>query len=427
MNNKDNKTDEWVSRIAAQLREHEEPYPEGAWERYEARGRIVLIKRSLTPWMSGVAAAIVLLVGIIYLWPETQVQEVFPISTLDPQRPTQTNEKLLQPGQEGSSSVSIQSDETAQVVADPNGVTAEPNLVLSELEIQYATFAALDRDQSDLAVLSTESNSVVLAERVHSDGSSEAERIAALVSLEANTLATTVTPLSNQEEKRWDVGLMLAPSLTTEQLNLGGGLTVAYQINDRISIRSGVTIGQLGVNTDGVPSQYQRVDATLASPPQGIMGNKPNKDASLTPTYHTRFLNSQSSQLLGLDIPLDLKYAFSDKFYSSVGMSFFGVIEENRTHHYVDMINEPVSSTAGDGSKFTQYAVRTIYVDEEASTHPLSGNGYAGFLNFSVGHKTQMSRRFNLSIEPYFKLPVGRLAREDMNLTNGGIRIVTGF
>lgn len=426
MNNKSNKSDEWVSRIAAQLREHKEPYSEGAWERFEARGQVLpMKKRRLNPWLSGVAAAILLLIGV-YLWPENQVQELSKISNLDPQLPARTASVHIDPAQ-------IDPGQTKEELVQPlqaSQIDFVQQSVLSKPTIQYVALTTLSSGQSELSVRSADpSSAVLLALEQSSKGSNEAARIAALISLEASTLAETgmVAPKNDEREKRWDLGLVLAPSLTTEQLNLGGGLAVAYQINDRISIRSGVTVGQLGVNTDGVPSQYKHMDAALATPPQGIMGNKPNKDASLTPSYHTRFLNRQSSQLLGLDIPLDLKYAFNDKFYSSVGMSFFGVIEENRTHHYVDMINEPVSSTVGDGNKFTQYAVRTIYVDEEANNHPLSGNGYAGFMNFSIGHKTQISNRLNLSIEPYFKLPVGRLAREDMNLTNGGIRIVTGF
>src|SRR5690606_476038 len=147
------------------------------------------------------------------------------------------------------------------------------------------------------------------------------------------------------------------------------------------------------------------------------------------PQYYTRQLNAMSSNLLTMDIPIDLNYSWTDRLYSSIGVSYLGVLSENRTYHFIDKINEPMF--AGDGAnlgeKDINYSVKASYVDERAAERPLDGKGYAGFLNFSIGHKTPVSKRFSISVEPFFKLPIGKLAKEDMNLTNGGIRIVTGF
>src|SRR5690606_35951257 len=86
------------------------------------------------------------------------------------------------------------------------------------------------------------------------------------VERDAYAVAPTV-----QDMERWDLGVMVAPSLTSEKVNLGGGLTVAYRISDKFSIGSGVSIAQLGVgeNPDYQPGFNSRQSNFPSDAPVG--------------------------------------------------------------------------------------------------------------------------------------------------------------
>ncbi len=482
--------------MADRLREHREPYKEGAWEQFEShyldnaapatgtpahRGASVRTMGSRwKSWSAGVAAAALLLFGMIWLWPSVdpvedpvlvQSNEGSPVTGSGPEAasagaaagtdavPIEPNERTFA---RGASRVTSQiphfvsaTPASPSTAPDPAETLTKSGSVRNEL-----TLARLESIQIHSGSLLTASGQELVA---NLSGSRPGNgRTASGMTKEKNGLLNSIFGSLNEDLSiqpgvkgdrtytgdKWALGLSVASMMTSEQMNVGGGLSVAYKLSDRLFLRSGVSVARLGVSTPSSgnrgPSAYVGSIASGGSNggvsgPQGPSGptgstgsyNGSGNVASISPeaipTHYTRLLNGASSNLLTLDVPLDLKYFITDKFYTSLGVSFFGILNENRTNHYIDKINEPLFNGYTANGQDMEFAMRTLLVNETTKYRPLEGNGYAGFLNFSVGRQTRVSSKINLAIEPFFKLPVGRLMREEMNMTNGGIRIVTGF
>src|SRR5690606_36878950 len=139
-------------------------------------------------------------------------------------------------------------------------------------------------------------------------------------------LASTVANGAASSSRRWNLGVVVAPSLTSEKVNVGGGLAVAYQLSDKFTVGSGVSIGRLGVgeNPNYDPryggSQY---NGPPASPNDGSGELALAKD----PEQYKRDV-SVTSSVVALDIPLNLRYEVIRGFYTSVGVSYVAVLNE---------------------------------------------------------------------------------------------------
>lgn len=453
---KEKNTDEqWLSRMAERLRSHEEPYQEGAWERFASRlpdgPSPVPVEptptsvRRLSPVFFRIAAAVLLLAAVVYFWPVAQEGESLelvsssstaPDLLADPAMPywgeegTQALESVAaQPAPVQQSAFVQQQESPAQQLAPASQLAFTPQLTqVGAAGLEEPALISLDTDRLGQSV--------------------EEDRFARFLASEAQQEVQVLSRESERDfssdagtdpQRVWGMGVVLSPNLTSEQVNFGGGLHIAYQLTDRLSIRTGVALGQYGVNSDGprvLPPELFGVKPKGIAADEGSMGAplSPHHHASMNgqanivaPNYHTRFLDRQTSSLLGLDIPIDLTYAINDRFYTSVGVSYFSVLNERRTNHYIDRLNEPVQMNSNSSGAMESFEIKTLYVEGPASQQPLEGRGYTGFLNLSMGHRSQLTRKLRLSIEPFVKLPVGRLAGEDMNMTHGGIRIVTGF
>lgn len=220
---------------------------------------------------------------------------------------------------------------------------------------------------------------------------------------------------------RWNVGIVVSPSLTSQRVNMGGGIELGYRLTDRLSVSSGVSIGELGLaqNSRGPKADaYGRFRDELAVP------SGPDEGLDFSSESYKE-VTDVTSTVVALDVPLNIQYNLTQRFYTSVGVSFVRVLNEQRTAHFVDRLNERTFDTEQGGDR--NAAVQAVMSTEKTGYHPLQGRGYAGFVNFSVGRRVNLSRKLSVSFEPFFKLPVGRLSREEMDFTNGGVRVVTGF
>lgn len=411
---------ELIHQLAERLRNHTVPYKDGAWEHFRATyGKR---RRRLWPYWS---AAAVLLAAVCSYWFMRQSGE-----TRVPLQMAQQN-------------VVPQAVEVAPVVpADPEGsavyhADAEEQRPYAAAQIPVVT-QATDREEVVVEDTEVDNSSTPEAEpqRLAVAEKPEAERSAldqpvdgtppGLVfdgssSTAPDTYAGT-SPKSDSDMEKWDLGVVVSPSLTSERVNIGGGLAVAYRISDKFSIGSGISIAQLGLgeNPNYQPNYGHRQPNAL--PTESSYFNGKSEDA----VDYKREV-SLTSSVVTLDIPLDIRYEVAKGFYTSVGVSYVAILNEHRTGHYVDKINTNTFTNGNQTSADRLVPTEFVYTSEKIAEKPLRGNGYAGFMNFSIGKKLPISKTLSLSVEPYFKLPIGRLSKEEMDFTNGGIRIVTGF
>lgn len=445
MDGKKENREDWFGGLADKLRDHSESYKEGAWERFEAKHAVASPAskvRRMGSWKWSAAAAVVVLAGFFaiqrtFLGGEGEEEVLLTAS------PTAVEAPIIEPNSiESTSSKSVATEKVTELV-DSRRTDAT---FAAETAASRITFIL---DQAEAVAVNATTELVGTAaefpvQLLDTDFRPVADEYAwlnedpAAWDVSKDSEANGMTDF--QGENRWGMGLALASSMTTEKLNIGGGLSVSYRLSDRLSISSGLIVARVGVNGQGASPLRGPM---MADNPIGPLGMTPPVNSAggdhsggkleaaarpdATPTYHTRSLRSATSNLLTLDVPIDLKFKLNRSLYTAVGVSILGIVDEVRTHHYIDHINEPMFGYASSAGQDINRSVQATYVEEVAKVQPLQGTSYAGYLNFSVGHKTSLGRKLNLSVEPFFKLPVGRLSRADMNLTNGGIRIVTGF
>jgi len=472
--NKNKDMGNW-KEIANRLRNHEEPYKEGAWENFRSNyldpsdsllpvldKPVVLVnppRKIRRIWYSGVAAAAVLLFGLIWLWPVTAPQEDAFLPELvrtDGISPTQPEPAIVSTVPADTRVLSLPMMQVAVAESSDLGVPSEilPPTGVLEHNITFAMMESI-KINPEQALQQPELLLTKIEKSVVENPRSSSEMVKAnngLLSSFFGDLNKDLSANNAVNENRtilgnkWALGLSMASMMTSsEEMNLGGGISVAYQLSDRLFVRSGVSLARLGVSTPALgrkdPSNYAGYsnlsNGSVGNPgpsgPQGPSGSGSRAESiapvspDAVPGYYTRLLSGASSNLLTVDVPLDVKYFVSNKFFAAVGVSFLGILNENRTNHYIENINTPLFNGFSANGQDLQVAVKTLHVNEATRYQPLAGNSYAGYLNFSVGRQSRISNRINLSIEPFFKLPVGKLMREEMNMTNGGIRIVTGF
>lgn len=425
--NKGEEHKELIQQVAERLRNHTEPYKEGAWERFAAAyGH----KRRRRMWPYWSAAAILLATIGLYLTVqqpnESATQPQFVQQDAMPQSvaPTEIEEHEQEESERPETVVG-----SAILPAHDQGKT-RPHHEEVEQDLHAGTQAV----GNEMALVKDSVGDHRVADRtsVLADTASTPDhmpnRLAAAIETEGAghpDAYTKMPPKSDSGMEKWDVGLVVSPSLTSETVNIGGGLAVAYRISDKFSIGSGISIAQLGV---GENPNYR----------PGYTSRQSDLSAPTNPSVDYPVFNGKSEAALGykqevsltssvvtLDIPLDIRYEVAKGFYTSLGVSYVAILNEQRTGHYIDKIN---TNTFTNGSSADRLApTEFVYSSEKISDKPLRGNGYAGFMNFSIGKKLPISTKLFLSVEPYFKLPIGRLSKEEMNFTNGGIRVVTGF
>lgn len=446
MNDKEKR--ELIRHMAETLRNHTEPYKAGAWERFAAHSAN-RPRRSLARF-GWVAAAAVLLLAAGLVWfnnsegdihlaqqlpgPSPSISGDMPDSTASETRPSAI---IIEQGSQAPpelnsipAQVTAMNGQTQVSPTDTNDVNARSaDLVIEQYPTVHTTAGGTDTllmaavpDASDSAgeTVSTmpgESGVETPVEAVPEQSMDQGRQSASEQQLLAResgrrTYGEAVHEGVSETSDKWNLGVVLAPSMTSERLNIGGGFAVAYRLSDKFSLASGVSLNDLGVAQQqaGRPQeQAMNMDPNAPAP-----GTEPNHVGP----YRYREITSVTSTLLAIDVPLNLRYHVSASFYTSVGVSFLGILNERRTNHFVDHINQPTD--------YTNH-LKAVHSAERSGEQPLQGKGYAGFVNFSVGRSVPLSSKVSISVEPYFKLPVGRLSREDMDLTNGGIRIVTGF
>lgn len=236
-----------------------------------------------------------------------------------------------------------------------------------------------------------------------------------------------IRPRKLNLSRKLELGAFLSPSTTERNFNVGGGVLFAYQLNDKLALRTGASFNQYEV---GMLASEVNVGGREMHTP-----NAPGGGASLISKdvpYRANSLlmpdlNSVTGKVQTLDIPLELRYNLSRQLYATGGLSYAVVLSQERLNHYTEYTDAPIYSSASDSNAPTNSPVNTVSTTVAASENNVNTNGFGGFVNFSIGRKTQLGKSVKLSVEPFVKLPVGQFKRADMNYTNGGVKIITHF
>lgn len=411
---KPDKNKDITEHISEMLKKHSLPYEEGAWERFKDFETAKKRKVVLWPYFTGAAAAVVLLAMSLFL--------------------------IIEEGENNNQRVARQ-----EMVKETIDTLNNKSVDSSELIDNERLVTGLNKRESSVAsnVLSgSNSLNVVQADLTRTDLSSsllyksdtsEYKEVQSIASTEpvASKGVTSATPkeiytspsyigieplnrnvVNMEDTKKWDFSVELSPNIKDKDVNFGGGIAIAYNLNDRVSIGSGVSYmhldAQRAPNKIDIPLEFSTLDGSS------------NKS-----------LNTISTSLVGLDIPINLKLNIGNAMYANAGVSLFSVLNESRYNNFeehiaVTALTSPTSSSF-DKKEKNSVEAQVLRSQEVSSSTPYEGKNFTGFFNFSMGYKLPFFPKMNLAIEPYFKIPIGSLSDQDMDLNNGGFKIRASF
>jgi len=433
---KPDKNKDIIDRMAETLRKHSLPYEEGAWERFKEFEKTKRKKVVLWPYFTG-AAAIILLAITLFLNDKgtvgddesTRIAKVG-VPVKKERSENKRIEKIVSSEKSVNSSGEIHNGKLAA-----NNLTAKNNLInqnqsknsvttsehflttsrqavvnqtssgqQTEVEQEDLTESSLDdhltskTNENQLAATQTKKDKAPFSDDFFND--------------KAYGESTEMNNNSSDVLNKWNFSIEVSPNVKEKNVNFGGGVAVAYNLNKRISISSGISYMQLdaqrGPNQVDIPAEFSK--------------------ASLTSYNYNKSLNAVNTSLVGLDIPINLKFNLNNNMYASAGVSVFSVLNESRHNEFEEHVAVLAYSSPNRPSvSAPEPIMRTVYTQETSENTPYQGKNFTGFFNFSVGYKLPFLQKLNLAIEPYLKVPVGSLSEEDMDLSNGGLKIITSF
>lgn len=260
--------------------------------------------------------------------------------------------------------------------------------------------------------------------------------VLAAQSIPSSVLALKEVETINQHKQfnfgdKFDLGLFVSPQSTGQKTNIGGGLTLAYNLTNKISVRTGASYNSYEVGLVKNPMEAASAEAVVVSQKANdvtagksmVAYNAPESNRMIMPN-----INAVTSVVQSLDVPLEIKYNVAKSFYAVAGVSYSAILNQERNAHYVDNVNmETFSKGFPEDEKQMKTAVAAVSKTVKSADKNVSTNGFNGFVNFSIGKKVKINNHMGVSVEPYFKVPVGQYRRADMDYTNGGIRVMTNF
>jgi hypothetical protein len=224
-------------------------------------------------------------------------------------------------------------------------------------------------------------------------------------------IAESRNPVKKSQKRaagsKWDFGVALAPSMSRSNMNIAGGVTTAYRLSDKFALSSGVSLMQLESGTSVTAPSLAKASVSSLSDKQ---------------------LLAVDANIRAIDIPVGIVYQLNKNIYTSAGVSYFNVVSEKRSNTYgltaqaSETFSNPVTGYTSDRA-----VLNSVAVAEPVAETPLKGNSYLGFFNFSIGRKQQIFNKYNILIEPFIKVPIGKLSTQELNLMNSGLKFQINF
>nr|WP_294873910.1 hypothetical protein [uncultured Pedobacter sp.] len=404
--------DELIAHIKESLTGHEEEYVPGSWENFnQIEGK--RNAKVLWLWRLSSAAAVILIAGAAILFFTNKTTDVLPVQN-------------VQHKQKEIPAPSAKTEEKVAKEADlPIAVTEHEQLAAVRENKNVPVYAATQEPVNVVSGISTEtiaekSNPVVPLVRVPDTKPDIVKTEAKPVTVENKTtvfqeflnnetkknqgeaLAKSSAP---RKEDKWEMGLVVSPSFgNTKKLNMGYGVSMGYALSDKISLNSGVSYSEMAAS--------RSLPAPVST---AIAGESKN-------------LESIEAKVTGIDIPLELKYRLSKNLYANVGVSAFAVINQKQSNSYIqEKLVERAVSSGGDGlAELKTFAVNERVV-EPAPESEIKDGKYIGFYNFSFGYKQKISKNKAVSIEPFMKVPMKEVSKENLRLIGTGVRLKLDF
>ncbi|MFC3562509.1 hypothetical protein [Pedobacter jamesrossensis] len=429
---------ELIDQIKDNLLTHEEVYTPGAWERFSVQQEKK--KRGFIYWpLWSAAAAIIIIAGSLFFLrnnDDSQTKIVVNKASKAIKKPTTTTEESVDKPviKENETSSSDQLDinkpfalensineKTASIAAideNKNTTVNTSNTVVSLVDnssshnISNNQPTLLNTINSERIAQNPTSNNVVIALEKKKPIASKLTFEQILASDSYNNQLTK-TEKSKKVDK-WEPGVFVAPAMGNDnKVNMNYGFSLSYNVAKKLSISSGIAYTALSGKND------------ISNASSGMMNASPA--ASQAFSTNSKSLESVDARVRGINIPLELKYSISDKLYTGIGVSALAILNNKQENNYI--VSQTQNSTVVNSMGYSEQKMLLVTerVSETQQESVIAPEKYLGFYNFSLGYKQKISPKKNIAVEPFLRVPMKNFSKDNLNLTNGGLRLKLDF
>lgn len=403
---------ELIEHITAQLQNHEETYPNGAWERFSEKENK---RRGIAFWPLWAAAALILIFGGVFLAQ----------NNIDQKKDIAITKPKAQPNAPASGNTNANIETKTDPTSLNNGTTPVNSLAANRPAKITESTKPLLTEQTSYSFINTSAqltpvNNNLLDNKLAGanlsnlktkqfDILTEKKKPQPIVQTSFEKLLAQdsyanqqKSPSKTNVNSKWQPDVYIAPAMGNDnKVTMNYGFSLSYAIANKLSISSGVSYASISTT-----------ESLNASAPQTLSGKN---------------LESVDAKVRGINVPLELKYNISDKLYTNIGVSALAVLNNSQQNNYIVNQVQSFSSAAVNG-----YADSKTMIVKEKTTEPqpeanIDPDKYIGFYNFSLGYKQKISKKNNIAIEPFLRLPMKTFSKENLNLTNGGLRLKIDF
>ena len=419
---------ELIDEIKNSLRTHEEAYTPGAWELFDAQNSK---KPRFLYWPLWSVASIALIIGGLFYLNNNENTVVHSTKNIVNTKPAIqdkakqnniSNEKLETLKAEFNDPI-LNQNTKPNLPSTPQTTISYPldhkNRLVTKntLQTEKLKIDIINKQEQQIGV--TPEAIINKLEKKHEEVIAKNENpvnqkptFEQLLATDSKNNKLTKTD-ENRQLSKWEQDIFVAPSMGNDsKLNMNYGFTLSYNIAKKLAVSSGIAYTALSTKSNN------------SSAPNAPM-NAPSTISALS--ANTKNLESVDARLSGINIPLDLKYHISDKLYTSVGISAFATIKTKQENNYLvsQAKNTSVVNTLGIAEQ--KMLVVTDRVSEQQTENEVVSDKYLGFYNFSLGYKQKISSKKNIAIEPFLSVPMKSFSKENLNLTNGGLKLKFEF
>ncbi len=183
-------------------------------------------------------------------------------------------------------------------------------------------------------------------------------------------------------------------------VNVGAGLSSDFRISKNLRISTGLNLSKnsLAYNQNEPANKY---------------GSFQDANASIVGTLVA--LSNYEAELLGLDIPVNIKYLFNPQkssTYFLAGLSSGTYLSEKY---------------AVKQSNFNSFVGTSAVANKQEISRQMKDFDLMRTLNVSFGFNTRLNKKQSLTIEPFLKYPLGGLGSENIRFGASGINVKLNF
>ena len=306
--------------------------------------------------------------------------------------------------------------------------TRKESAAQHDLTIMALVHSSATNQAENTALMAQEHDTTILAKSDESRTEDQAMVMSAISAeaIQQNTLkdeTTDFTPKADQQKRqKKERGITLGVFAgsyfnyaegSQASINTGFGVTSDIKVSKRLNISTGVSLAQNSLKFEQSIPQ----DATVNF---ARTGNKDNFDqfysspaTSLAPVQLA--INSYDAELLGFDIPVNLKYTIAQRkntLYLSTGISSNFYIDESYTYSF--------------GYQTTGNSVN-LDAEKQTRTNRFRSFDFARVLNFSLGLDHHLNDKTRIAIEPFVKYPLSGLGAHELEFGAAGLNLKLNF